>query len=81
MSRFSGNDHLTDRQKGPRAHRPERLMSVFTVSLPGLTLSALQQGDSEYQPARGALLRATDTEEWPPFWEDDKSRASIHSDC
>lgn len=53
VSRFSGNDHLTHRQKGPRAHRAECLMSVFTVSLPCLTLSAVQQGVTEYRPASG----------------------------
>lgn len=51
VSHFSGNDHLTDRQKEPRAHRAECLMSVFTVSLPCLTLLAIQQGVTEYQPA------------------------------
>lgn len=51
VSHFSGNDHLTDRQKDPRAHRAECLMSVFTVSLPCLTLLAIQRGVTAYQPA------------------------------
>lgn len=51
VSHFSGNDHLTGRQKDPRVHRAECLMSVFTVSLPCLTLSAIQPGVTEYQPA------------------------------